>query len=227
MHADAHICIFSLTHKWIYSACRSLSLCFICTLGKQMNRLHSHEISSSTVCLCSGCACLCVCVYVFKAFTQCFKASRALCPQDAKFWTQLLSCVCMCVILTMLLGQLTQCWTLLEPTSHDATLLVTSHGFSQFLPSFSIAGTKIHSDWYTHTHTHNAEMLTQTHTSLCLPCLLSFCKWQRTLSGCLVTVLVYPSSLALLLLQLLFSISLLLPRSLFFQNKPPLWESLS
>lgn len=121
----------------------------------------------------------------------------------------------MCETVTMLLGRLRQCWTFPEPTSHDATLLVTSHGFLRLLASFSIAGTKIN----THMQCRDAD--TNTHLrslSACLVCSLS----DKELSGCLVTVLVYLSSLALL--QLIYSFS----HTHFFKNKPPTpWESLS
>lgn len=49
---------FPLTHKWIYGAWCAATLCFICTLGKQMNRPHSDKISLSAVCLWSGCSCV-------------------------------------------------------------------------------------------------------------------------------------------------------------------------
>lgn len=153
---------------------------------------------------------VCVC-----GFTQCFKAPRELCPQDAKFWTDSLSHVLswQCFWVNTLSSEL-----YLTPTSHRAALLETYHDFPQLVPTH---GNK---DIHTHIHIRTlcAEMLTQTHTPqsfFCLGCLLCFSKWQRALglfgdSPCLPSFTPPPPPLPL-------------PICCSFFYKPPLWESLS
>lgn len=81
-------------------------------------------------------------------------------------------------ILTILLGQAEQCWTLFDPTSHPEAFRKTSHGFQQLIPSFSFPGTKMYSSLPIHTNIHALiELLAQAET-FCRRCLLSFSKCQ-------------------------------------------------
>lgn len=145
--------------------------------------------------MCSGCVCVGVCSNVLNSTLG---HHEHYAPKMLNFGISHYPVrVCVCVILTMFLGHLTQHWTPFDPTSHDATLVVTSHGFPQFLSSFSVTGTKIHSDLlvHTHTHTHTAELLTNTN-------LHRLCVRSKVFSSCLATILVYLPSLLLLFLPL-------------------------
>lgn len=81
-------------------------------------------------------------------------------------------------ILTILLGQAEQCWTLFDPTSHPEAFRKTSHGFQQLIPSFSFPGTKMYSSLPIHTNIHALIELLAQAESFCRRCLLSFSKCQ-------------------------------------------------
>lgn len=85
---------------------------------------------------------------------------------------------------------LAQHWTLFDPTSHDAMLLVTSRGFAQFLWSLSVTGTKMHWVWPINTNRRSAFIVNveTLHTSISGPPRLA------ALSLCWVAAVYYAGS---------------------------------